>query len=163
MLLHYSLVLEANSMLLVLLPVCCCSLQLLQPGIFFRVLRLGFLRWERGWYLLIRRWQWGLLRWRGFWCLTGGRYCNFFYWLGCILCCDRTLFVSWQMHFCPLLQTKQVLSIPVLLLFLWSHLRRIWLRGSLMLFSILVLGTTLQRLLLDSCLSPRSGGRWWSS
>ena len=39
-LLHYSLVLEANSMLLVLLPVCGCSLQLLQPGIFFRVLRL---------------------------------------------------------------------------------------------------------------------------
>ena len=28
-LLHYSLVLEANSMLLVLLPVCGCSLQLL--------------------------------------------------------------------------------------------------------------------------------------
>jgi hypothetical protein len=27
-LLHYSLILEAHSMLLVLLPVCCCSLQL---------------------------------------------------------------------------------------------------------------------------------------
>lgn len=55
-LLHYSLVLEANSMLLVLLPVCGCSLQLLQPGIFFRVLRLGLLRWERRCCVFISGW-----------------------------------------------------------------------------------------------------------
>lgn len=55
-LLHYSLILEADSMLLVLLPVRCCGLQLFQPSIFFRVFRLGFFRWERRWYLLLRRW-----------------------------------------------------------------------------------------------------------
>lgn len=96
--------------------------------------------------------------------MAGGRYSNFFFhWLSCILCYNRTLFVSRQMHFCPLLQTKQVLSIPILLLFLWSHRRRVWLRGSLLLFSALVLGPTLQRFLLDSCLIPRRGGRRWRS
>lgn len=93
--------------------------------------------------------------------MTGGRSCNFFYWLWYIFCYDWALFVPRQMHFCPLLQTKQVLSIPILLLFLWSHRRGIWLRSSLLLFSTFVLGPTLQRFLLDSCLIPRRDRRWW--
>lgn len=55
-LLHDPLVLDANALLPVLLPVCCRCLQLLQPRVLLRVLGLGFLRWERRWYLLIRRW-----------------------------------------------------------------------------------------------------------
>lgn len=96
--------------------------------------------------------------------MTGGRYCDFFFYrLWCILFYNRNFLVSRQMYFCPLLQTKQVLPIPVLLLFLWSHCRGIWLRGSLLLFSALALGSTLQRFLLDSCLIPRRDRRWWWS
>lgn len=67
--------------------------------------------------------------------------------------------MSWQMHFCPLLQAEQVLSIPILLLFLWSHRGGIWLRGGLLLLGTLVLGPTLRRLLPDSCLRASRGGR----
>lgn len=38
MLLHYSLILETHSLLWMLLPLCCCRLQLLQSQTFLRIL-----------------------------------------------------------------------------------------------------------------------------